>query len=317
MNKILIIILIFITNSFVAKSTTWDEPWQEKVIKNADIFIKAQILKQSKENLVILKVLKTIAGKEIKGKIKLDNFYLLDLCSSSGHAAEFHFGELKEAYFLLKRNKNGNYSMATPTAGFDYAVENSVVGTYRHSYHHALVSLETYEKTMTAIFNSYHKKNYDTTFIDNYIKTQLALKPAFFDGKDQDLFFRQHVALELIYHLKLKNYYELILPFLNDTKNFHNQISAGRALKNNKTEDCKLNLLTILSDSTSTGFSKVICIWTLKEFDLSADKLILAKLLENASTEESGFGGGIMDPRVCASIPTVKSALTDLIKEIK
>lgn len=317
MNKIFLIIAIFITNSFVANSTTWNEPWQEKVIKDADALIKGQILKQPKENLVVIKVLKTLAGKEIKGTIKLDNFYLLKLCSTSGHSEGFQFGVLQEAYFLLKKNKNGNYSIATPTAGFDYPVESGVVSTYRHSYHHALVPEETYELTMTAIFNSYHGTSYDTTYIDTYIKTQLSLKPAFFDGNDQTTFFLQHVALELIYHLKLKNYYELILPFLNDTGNFHNQISAGRALVNYKTEDCKLNLLRIISDSVTNGFPKVICIWTLKEFDLTADKFKLAKLLENASSEENGFGGSIMDPRVCTVIPTVKSALTDILKEIK
>jgi hypothetical protein len=40
------------------------------------------------------------------------------------------------------------------------------------------------------------------------------------------------------------------------------------------------------------------------------------KASETASTEENGFGGNIMDPRVCTHFPDVKDALEKLIKSL-
>ena len=118
------------------------------------------------------------------------------------------------------------------------------------------------------------------------------------------------------YHLRLTDFYSKILPFLADTSNFHNQVSAARALVSYNTTDCKQELLKVISDRTRGHFVQVICIWTLSEFKPTELKEQLVKVSETASTEENGFGGNIMDPRVCTDFPDVKDALEKLIKSL-
>lgn len=89
---------------------------------------------------------------------------------------------------------------------------------------------------MTAIFKNYHNLEYDKKSIANYIKKSLSTKPAGFAEDEINTFFLQHVALETIFHLRLNNYYNLILPFFNDSSNFHNRVSASKALIGSKTK---------------------------------------------------------------------------------
>lgn len=312
--------IIFLAFAFVTTTTwatTWDEPWQDKVIKEADYFVYAKVKSYDEEKGVVIEIIKTIGGQELKGKIKIKDFYLLDLCSSSGgHGPEFHFDGIKECYFFIKKNKKGKYCIATPTAGFDYVKDGNVYATYRHSYHQALVPVDTYEKTMTAIFNNYHNQPYDKQFVSEYVDKYISLKPAGFSKDEINIFFAQHVALECAYHLRLTNFYSKLLPFLADTSNFHNQVSAARALVSYNTTECKQELLTVISDTTREAFVQVVCIWTLSEFKPTELKEQLIKANETASDEDTGFGGNIMDPRVCTHFPDVKDALEKLIKTL-
>jgi hypothetical protein len=306
-------VLIFLYTSVSA--TTWDEPWQDKVIKEAEVLVFAKIKTTDVEKGVTIDVVKTLAGKEIKGEITITDFYLLDLCSTSGgHGPEFHFPKgTEDYYFFLKKNEKGEYCIATPTTGFDYIKDSKVYANYRHSYHQTITTVDVYEKTMTAIFNNYHDQPYDTSFVRSYVLQYLSLKPAGFSETEINTFFAQHVALECIYHLRLTGFYDNIIPFLNDNSNFHNQISAARALMAYDSEDCKKQLLKTISDPKANDFPKVMCIWTLASFKPKELKKELTKLKASASEEENGFGGNIMDPRVCTSVPTVKDALEQLI----
>lgn len=312
-----ILFLAFALVTTTAWATTWDEPWQEKVIKEADYFVLAKIKSYDENKGVEIEIVKSLCGQQLKGKIKITNFYLLDLCSrSGGDGAEFHFENIKECYFFIKKNNKGKYCIATPTAGFNYLKEGNVSATYRHSYHQARVPVDVYEKTMTAIFNNYHYKDYDKQYIANYVKKYISLKPAGFADSEIDSFFAQHVALECAYHLRLTDFYSQITPFLGDTSNFHNQVSAARALISYNTTECKQELLKVVSDTTRGDFVKVICIWTLSDFKPTELKEQLVKTNETASTKENGFGGNIMDPRVCTHFPNVKDALGELIKKL-
>jgi hypothetical protein len=119
--------------------------------------------------------------------------------------------------------------------------------------------------------------------------------------------------LECIYHLRLSGYYEEIIPFLNSFQNIHDQISAIRALRAYNTDDCKNELIKIINARSRNNFIQVISIWTLAEFNPVELKYKLIELLENASTENNGFGGNLMDPRIGTYIPSVKTALQNLI----
>ncbi|MGV3696110.1 hypothetical protein, partial [Flavobacterium sp.] len=251
----------------------------------------------------------------LTGEIEIAYFYLLKICStSSGHGPEFHLGEDRYYYFLLKKNNDGKYGIPTPTSGFDEVRDSKVNATFRHTYHQLLVSDTVYEMTMSAIFANYHGKEYAEKPIRDYISKYLSMKPAGFEKEEIDTFYAQHVALETAFHLQIVGYYESIVPFLNDSGNFHNQISAARALTPYNTDECKKALLKIIADSESSDFSKVMCIRTLRRFKPKKLKSELKKLAKTASDERTGFGGNIMDPRICTYIPSVKSTLTELVE---
>lgn len=306
-----ILLFVFAIISTITFATTWDEPWADNVIKEADYFVFAKINSFDKEKVTI-EVVKTLGGSELKGVVEITDFYLLDLMSNSdGHGAEFEFDEIKESYFFIKKNNKGKYCIATPTAGFDYFKKGNVFATYRHTYHQALVPVDIYEKTMTAIFNNYHNKPYDKILIHDYVNKYLKWGPS--SHNTSETFFAQHVALECIYHLRLIGFYSKILPFLNDTSNFHNQVSGARALIAVNSEECKQALLKVIGDTTRGAFVQVICIWTLADFKPKELKEKLIKIKESASSEDNDFGGNIMDPRVGTHFPNVKEALEELI----
>jgi len=320
MNKIIKLMLFSIlilagTNKTFA--TTWNEPWTDSVIKDADYFVLAEIIAYDKEKGVKIKIIKQLGGDKLPSEIEITDFYLLQLTSrSGGHGAEFQFKDIDKSYFFIKKNEAGAYCISTPTSGFSYVKDGNAYATYRHSYHQALVPIDVYEMTMTAIFNNYHHAPYDKAKIIRFIGDNLSKKPAGFDKDEINTFFLQHVSLELIYHLRLDSFYDKILPFFNDENNFHHRVSASRALiayNSRKTIDLLYNKISTNQDD---DFTTVICIWTLKEFKPSKIKKKLETLAENASTKHNSFGGNLMDPRVGTSLPTVKSALEDLIRTL-
>jgi hypothetical protein len=170
--------------------------------------------------------------------------------------------------------------------------------------------------TMTAIFNHYHQMAYDKESIADFIDLQLGKKPAGFEQSELKTFFLQHVALEIIFHLRMDLYYDKVLPFFQDSKNLHNRIAASRALVAYNTKETKQLLVDKIASNTDDDFVTVICIWTLKEFKPTELKAELQKLVKNASDEDNGFGGNIMDPRVGTRFPTVKSALEELVETL-
>ncbi len=308
--------LVFLQVSLSLSATTWDEPWHAEVVAEAESFVFAKIKSYDEEKGVKLQAVETLAGKKVAKTIEITNFYLLDLCSrSAGHGPEFHFSGAEESYFFLKKVK-GKYCIATPTTGFAVLKQGNVYATYRHSYHQALVPKDIYQLTMTAIFRHLHQQAFEPAPIKAYVDAQLSKKPAAFTEEEVDVFFGQHVALESIHHLNLDGYYANLKPFLLDTANFHNQISAARALHTSNSDECKTLLVNVLEESRIDPFVKLMCVRTLAHFKPLQLKARLIALSKNASNEENGFGGNIMDPRVCTSLPSVKSALEELIDSL-
>lgn len=305
--------LLLLTGSHSAFATTWDEPWHEQVVKKADFFVLATVVSSDEEKGITATIIRSLAGGKLTGTIKITDFYLLSLCSSSGgHGPEFPLSKADTCYFFLKQNAKGNYSIATPSTGFAAVSKKNVYATYRHSYHQALVPMAVYEPTMTAIFQHYHGQAYDAAYINGFIAKNLATAPAQIDEEGMPTFFLQHVALETMYHLGLTTNYALVLPFLHDTKNIHAQIGAARALTAINTPEAKQQLVALLKDADTRDFPKTVAVWTLASYQPKELKATLLELEKTASTEENGFGGNIMDPRVCTTVPSVKEALTKL-----
>lgn len=313
--RLLLLTLLALSFSHL-HATTWDEPWMEDVIKDAESFVLARVKSYDEHKGVTIEVTKTLAGTPLKGKVEITSFSLLDLCSSSaGHGPEFHFKGADSCYFFIRKVK-GKYCIATPTTGFSVSFEGSVLATYRHSYHQAKVPVAIYEKTMTAIFNHYHGLPWDQAYMEQFINQNLSLKPAGYGPDEIETFFTQHVALESIYHLRLEGHYEQLIPFLHHNENWHNQVSAARALIAYNSEACKTQLVAMIADTSVMDFPKTMCVLSLTEFKPTELKETLTALIPTSSTEGGGFGGNIMDPRICTHFPSVRSALEKLVAQL-
>lgn len=300
-----------------SSATTWNEPWASQVIKESTSFVLAKVVSNSPDEGIKIQVIKTLGGNPLNGIVFINQFFLLNLCSSSGgHGAEFHINKVDSCYLFIKKNEKGNYCIPTPTTGFDYVYDGKVMATFRHSYHQASVPVSVYEKTMTAVYNHYHGLPFDKDYIEQFITENLQKKPSGFSENEINTFFLQHVALECIYHLKLEFSESLVLPFLNDKDNFHNQVSAARAMSAFNTELSKNELIKAVADTTRRNFVRVICVWSLGNLTPTGYKKQLQTLEKNASDEVDDFGGNIMDPRVCTHVPSLKSALKELIDKL-
>jgi len=299
-----------------ANATTWDEPWQDKIVKQAQSFILTKVLSTDTKKGLTVKLLKQIQGTAVADTIYINGFSLLRLCSiSGGEGPEFHFSGVDSCYFFVSKNDSG-YSIATPTSGFAVVSGGVVSATFRHSYHQAALAVDVYEKTMTAVFNHYHNLPYDEAYINKFIDDQLSKNVAGFEENEILTFFNQHAALELVYHLGLTGRYSQLLPFLH-SNNFHAQVSAARALIWYNTADTHKELMAVITDTTARDFLKVIAIWTLKDQQAKDVKEQVSKLQSTASENGDGFGGNIMDPRVCTHLPSVKNAMKDFIDSVK
>lgn len=298
-------------------ATSWNEPWQEEIIREAQFFIKGQIIEHQTEQVKV-QILTSFGPQTISGELDITNFYLLDLCSrSAGHGPNFEFlAEGDVAYFFLKKSEKGSYELPTPSSGFDKIEGDNVYATYRHSYHQALVTTAIYEETMQAIWNYYHNQDYNQEPILRFLRDQLSIAPAGLEESELTLFFKQHVALELIYHLRLDYEIDQIIPFLS-SENFHAQISAVRALASSKSPQSLELLIELLKDSSTEDFCKTLAIEAIQKQEWKKHRKQLKRISRKLSNESTGFGGNLMDPRICTTMDPPKQAIYKLLGKKK
>ena len=303
--------ILIITFSFVSLySTTWDEPWRKEIIEEATHFILGEVINNT-DTAIILNVIKDF-DNQIQGQIIIDGYFLLDLCSrSEGHALDFSFEEGKKAYFLMQKGEKGNYKIPTPTSGVDFINEDQVHCTFRHSYHQAALSPEIYELVYRSIWGQYKNGDRIPDNLIEFIDSTLNKKPSGFEEDEIQIFFEQHAALETAFLMGIKLDIDIISKFI-EAENDHAQISGIRALGINKSKRARKYLYEYIKNSKSNNFNKVIAIWSLWEHGKRIDKTKLWKLRVDLSDEEKGFGGNLMDHRVCTYFPSPRKAIFDL-----
>lgn len=316
-----VIIVVLVCLAHPSLATTWDEPWHETVVREADSFVLLEVLSNDKGKSITAKVLARLAGKKTAQTVTVDGFHRLRLTSrSAGHPPGFRFPKGFRSYFLLKKAKN-SHQVATPTAGWAALNEGVVTATYRHSCHKALVRKELYEKSMTAIFKHLHGKKHDQEFIRGLFQKYLAQPPSDIDpsdvrGKASTLFFEQHVALECFVYFGEERDLKLLEPFL-ESSGAHVQISAARALSRINTDAAKQRLVAFI-EADRDAFAKVMAVWGLRRLNATGQAERLKKYVASSNKETCGFGGSIMDPRVGTRFPgSVKGAIRRLLEEWK
>ena len=315
LSKKSLLAVTFFLFSFISFSLTWDEPWQEEILQKSDYFILGKVV-DARSGSVKIKVLRQFGEKKTESEIMLEGFHMLNICSrTDSENVSFYFDMIDSVYLFLKKTEIG-YCLPTPTSGFAIVTNGKVLSTFRHSYHQAHLNITTYENCMRYIWACCKNSAKDEKFFKQFIESNLSKKPAGFSEKEIDLFFKQHAALEILFHSRDENYFNLITPFLNCSNN-HLVISAVRCLGNIKTKESIKFLLDIIANESRDNFTKSLAVLSLKKLNPSSEKKLLAELIKTASDTEVGFGGNLMDPRVCTSLPSVKSALEDLVAVLK
>lgn len=302
------ILIFFCTLSGLSLATTWDEPWQDHIIKEADLLIKAEIIEKTDSTLLI-EIIKDFSEENKSGKIKIQDYFMLDLCSFS---EKLHIpGDVGMiGYFLLKESTNGYYSLPTPTAGIDWLIDGEVYATFRHSYNKALVKPDLYEKCYQAIWKHFHGKSYDQDGIESFIQKTLHEEPKGLEIKEERAdFFEQHVALEMSYLLELSVPFETLKKFA-EFKEFHSKISAFRAMSNCKNEEAQAFIVDFVLDKNQDVFVKSIALKSLMGKANEESKKRLCKKRKKLPEERPSFGGNIMDPRICTKIESPRSIAT-------
>ena len=60
---------LFIFTFTTSKATTWDEPWQDKVIKQSDYFVLAKIQSVDEEKGITIEIIKSLSKQSLTGTI--------------------------------------------------------------------------------------------------------------------------------------------------------------------------------------------------------------------------------------------------------
>lgn len=298
-----------------AFATTWDEPWMDEVVSNAESLVRVTVVSNSSEE-VEAKVTKHLAGTETPTEIRLVGFSLLRLGSYSRPGPGFPFQPATDYYLFLKKAPQGaGYLIATPSAGWADVGDRGVSATFRHSYHKALVPEDVYETTMVAIFNKMHGKRADEMPARRFVSAELSKPPAGLKeatDETQARFFLQHAALETFRHLGSEQDLALIDPFL-ETDDYHVQISAVRALGCVRSDAVRRRLMDFI-EGDRYGFAKVVAVWELKAQGAKEMLPRLRRFLADGVDEETGFGGDLMDSRIGTVFPgSVKEAVRELV----
>ncbi|HEX6810260.1 MAG TPA: HEAT repeat domain-containing protein [Planctomycetota bacterium] len=302
--------------------STWDEPWHEDVVRKAATFVKVKVLTNEEGRTATAKVLEHVCGTEVAGEITIEGYYLLTLRSRSAPDDELQIRLRKDnTYYLFlgKSERGDGWALPTPSAGWAWLDKGNVLGTYRHSYHLCRVPEALYRDSQKAIFQSLHGVAHDDAAMQKLMRNWLEKPPARRKDDNQtayETFFCQHAALECFYYFGKAAEVALLEPFLGD-EDSHAQISAARALSRIDTKEVRERLFSFLTGN-GDSFAKVMAVWGMRRLGAREYQERLAKFAATAPTEKTGFGGGIMDPRVGTSFPaSVKAAVEELLDEWK
>jgi hypothetical protein len=303
-------------------ATTWDEPWMDDVIRDAESLLKVSVI-EVKPDAAKVRVLKLLAGAKTPDEFSITSYVKLRISSATSGATgelQLPFAEKQDFYVFVKKAKGiDEYLIATPTTGFARISPKGVYATFRHSYHQALVPEATYEICMPAIFRRIHGVNAKEDAAWKFVQEHLGKSPALLkEAKTEDAaeFFLQHAALETFRYIGSVADAKMVEPFLS-AKDFHIQTSAVRALGRFRTPEIQERMMQFI-EGENENFAKVIAAWVLRDQDARGFENRLRKFAATGKDreKETGFGGNIMDPRVGTNFPeSVKEAIEEVLKE--
>lgn len=298
---------------------TYDEPWHETVMREADALVRGRVL-IADDGRFVLKLEKHVAGVDVEPVFTVDGCWRLRIMSlTSGFGPRLRLRRGTEYYLFLRwSSASRSWHVATPTAGVAGVFPAGVYATYRHSAHMALVAPDVYESTQRDMFLHLHGRTVDRKRIRRLFDRWLEKDP---QGPADDAqseqgrtFFGQHVALELFYYFGDGEQVGLLDGFL-DHESGHVRSSAVRALSRVDSADSRDRLVKLI-EAPGEGFPRVMAVRALRRLDARDRRAALERFLEHGEDAESGFGFRLMDDRIATRHPkSVKSAVRGLLQE--
>ena len=89
---------------------------QKEILQKADYFILAEVIDDN-EDWVKLKLIKSFGDKTLPDELLIDDFFMLNMTSSSGHGVHFNFEKREKLYFFLKKMTRGTIACPPPLPG--------------------------------------------------------------------------------------------------------------------------------------------------------------------------------------------------------
>ena len=284
-----------------ASASTWDEPWHEEVVVAAASFVRVRVL-GVRDDSVDLELEDVLAGAQMPKRFTVE-----------ARAGSFRDDAAGESWYLFVQGKKAPYEVISSTSSVSVLADEGLVqAIYRMSAHKALVPRQLYEWTQHAIFQAVHDRPYDENKAREFLLAELQTDVASLDDEDTSRFFRQHVALEMLAHLKgggiqPERLVTLLEPFLR-ADSFHVQISAVRALARIPSRGRTERLLQFV-DSHGDNRAKVVAVDLLWRGGSPAARRGLASLVDSASDEDACLICDIMDPRMLGLGGSVREAI--------
>ena len=342
----LVLIVLFLVASIEA--AVWDEPWHKDVVLGADSFGLYDVVNAGIFTTTFARV-RTLAGMATDETVTVDGFYgsttPATMMTRPGQNYDdewtLRFRGGRKYYLLLKRAAapdapgflrppspdqpaatGPTWRIATPTAGFaEVRPDGTIVATYRHTLHQAVIDATTFELTQTCIFDSLHPGRPCAPEVRAFIDTQLNAVPASLLGTpsadETTNFFKQHAALETAYLTSYSTDRARLKTFLQSPF-FHTQISAVRALARLNAPERNTMLAEFVADDTRNPLARVCAVEMLRELKAVDVKDKLTAYLPGAPTAQVTMGASVSDSRIGTRFPSsVKSALERLLAEWK
>ena len=290
---------------------TWDEPWQDDIIRESDYFLLGRVL-DARPGSVKIKMLKPFGKNVDQNEITLEGFHMLSVCNSNdSQKITFFFQMIDSVYLFLKKTEIG-YCLPTPTSGFAIVANGKVLSTFRHSFHQAQLRVVDYECCMKTIWEHCKEISSTENCSSKLIEKALKKLPSEFGRSDINTFYMQHAALEVIYYTKLSYNFQSILPFLK-CNNTHLVISAARCLSNINTDESRKALVELIGDERRDNFTKVIAAGCLKKIITPEWIPKISAIREKANENPIAFSNNPNDPRSCTTLPSLKDALGEIL----
>jgi hypothetical protein len=330
----------------VTHAATWDEPFHRDVVLGADSFGLFETVNVTPFTATFKRI-RTLAGADTGETAVVDGFYeSIAPATSSTRPGQTYDDEWtlrfrggRRYYLFLKRAPASganalrapgatpamggeSWRIATPTGGFaELQADGSVIATFRHSLHQALVDAPTFELLQTCAFDALHQARPCSPGVQTFIDAQLATTPASLAGApsaaELESFFKQHAALETAYLIGHAIDPGRLEPFLR-APFFHTQVSAVRALARSQAPDRNTRLATFVMDEERDPLARVFAVAMIRELRAVELKDRLAAYLPTASAQTVSLGAQVMDSRIGTLFPaSVRHALERLMDEWK